>query len=67
MSNKVCFSKKEFKYLIVYKMLKKLDLCAYFSQTWVHIEITLMELNMSFLIKDDKLLEQHNEIWKTVN
>ena len=48
-------------------MLKKLDLCAYFSQTWVHIEITLMELNMSFLIKDDKLLEQHNEIWKTVN
>ena len=48
-------------------MLKKLDLCAYFCQTWEHIEITLMELNMSFLIKDDKLLEQHNEIWKTVN
>ena len=41
-------------------MLKKLDLYAYFSQTWVHIEITLMELSMSFLIKDDKLLEQHN-------
>ena len=48
-------------------MLKKLDLYAYFSQTWVHLESTLMELNMFFFIKDDKLLEQHNEIWKTVN
>ena len=25
-----------------------------------------MKLNMSFLIKDDKLLEKNNEIWKKV-
>ena len=47
-------------------MLKKLDLYPYFSQKSVHREKTLMKLNMSFLIKDDKLLEKNNEIWKKV-
>ena len=36
----------------------------YCFQKWVHIEDILMKLNMSFLIKDDKLLEKYNEIWK---
>ena len=31
-SNKVSFGKKEFKYFIGYKNVKKLDLCVYFSQ-----------------------------------
>ena len=35
----------------------------YCFQKWVHIEDILMKLNMSFLIKDDKLLEKYNEIW----
>ena len=32
----------------------------------MHIEETLTKLNMSFLIKDDKLLEKYNEIWEKV-
>ena len=28
------------------------------------MEETLMKLNMSFLIKDDELLERYNEIWE---
>ena len=35
----------------------------------MHIEETLMKLYlcMSFLIKDDELLEKYNEIWKKVS
>ena len=33
----------------------------------MHIEETLMKLNTYlFLIKDDELLEKHNEIWEKV-
>ena len=32
----------------------------------MHIEETLMKLNIFFLIKDDELLEKHNEIWERV-
>ena len=32
----------------------------------MHIENTLMKLNLSFLIKDDELLEKYNEIWEKV-
>ena len=52
-SNKVSFGKKWFKYLIGYKDPKKLDLHVYFSPKWLHIQKTLMKLNLSFLIKDD--------------
>ena len=45
-SNKFCFIKKGFKYFIVYKDAKKGDLYAYFFQKWVHIEDTLMKLNL---------------------
>ena len=45
-SNKVSFCKKGFKYFIDYKDTKKIDLCVYFSQKWVHIEEILMKLNI---------------------
>ena len=45
-SNKVCFGRKGFRYFIGYKDAKKLDLYAYFFQKCVHIENTLMKLNI---------------------
>ena len=45
-SNKGCLGKKGFKYFIGYKDAKKLELYVYFSQKWVHIEETLMKLNI---------------------
>ena len=43
------------------KMLKKLDLYLGFSQKLVHVEMTLIKLNILLLIKDDELLEKYNE------
>ena len=43
------------------KMLKELDLYLGFSQKLVHIEMTLIKLNILLLIKDDELLEKYNE------
>ena len=45
-SKKVCFGKKGLKYLIGYRDAKKIDLDVYFSQEGVHIEKTLMKLNI---------------------
>ena len=50
-SNKIPFGKSEFKYFIGYKDTKKLDLYVYFSQKWMHIEKTLMKLNMHLFDK----------------
>ena len=36
--------KKDLNIWLATKMLKKLDPCAYFSQTWMHVEKTLMKL-----------------------
>ena len=48
--------------IVIYKDSKK-NLYVYLSQKWHHIEKTLMKLsNVSFLIKDDKLLEKYKEI-----
>ena len=49
------------------KMLKKLDLYVYFSQKWGHVKETLMKLNMSFLIKDDEVLEKFGKKLKIVS
>ena len=66
-SNKVSFAKKGFKYFTGYKDAKKFDAYVYFYQKCVHIEKTLMKLNVcSFSIKDDDLLEKYNEIWEEV-
>ena len=48
-SNKTSISKKDFKYFIGYKNTKKIDLYAYFFQISVHIEETLMKLNIGFV------------------
>ena len=51
-------------------ILKKLDLSSYFFQKWLRIEEILIKLKtecMTFLIKDDKLLEKYNEIWEKVS
>ena len=45
-SNKVTFGKEGFKYFLGYKDAEKLYLYVYFSQIWVHIEETLMKINM---------------------
>ena len=45
-SNKISYGKKGFKYLIGYKNAKKIEPCAYFSQTWMHTEKTLIKLNI---------------------
>ena len=50
-SNKIPFGKNEFKYFIGYKDTKKLDLYVYLSQKWMHIEKTLMKLNMHLFDK----------------
>ena len=45
-SFKASFSKKGFKYFIGYEDAKKIDLYAYFFQKCMHIEETLMKLNI---------------------
>ena len=48
-------------------MLKKLGLYIYFYLKWVHIEKTLMKLNICFFfIKDDELLRKYNVILEKV-
>ena len=50
-----CLSvKKDLNISLATKMLKRLNLYGE----------TLMKLNVSFLIKDDELLEKYTEIWK---
>ena len=56
--------KKDLNTLLATKMLKKLSVYLYFYQKWPHIEKTKY---VSFLIKDDKLLEKYTEIWDKVS
>ena len=60
--------KKDLNILLTIKDAKKIDLHVYLSQKWVHIESILMKLYiyiyMSYLIKDDELLEKCYEIWE---
>ena len=44
--NEVCFSKKDFKYFLVIKMVKKLDLYVYCFQKWMHMDMILIRLNI---------------------
>ena len=55
--------KKVFTISLAIKMLK-LDLYVYFSKKWAHIVETM--INMSFFIKDDRLLKKYDEIWEKV-
>ena len=45
-SNKTSFGKKVLNVSLAIKMLKKLDVYAYFFQKWVHAEKTLRKLNI---------------------
>ena len=65
MSNKVLFGKKEFKYLIGYKDAKKnKSLCIFLSKMTAYRKELDETKCISFLIKDNELLEKYNEIWK---
>ena len=62
-SNKVSFGKKEFKYFIRYKDAKKLYCILLPKMSAYRIDFDKTKC-MPFLIKDEKFLEKHNEIWK---
>ena len=63
-SNEVSFGKKGFKYLIDYKDAKKIKpLCIFFPKISAHRRDFHETKYISFLIKDDELLEKYNEIW----
>ena len=57
--------KKDLNVLFATKILKKIDLYVYFSQKWMHRKDFDETKYMSFLIKNDELLEKH-KIWEKV-
>ena len=65
--NKVSFGKKRFKYFIGYKDDKKIrPLCVFLpKQTAYRKDFDETEF-MSFLRKDDELLEKYNDIWRKI-
>ena len=66
-SNKVCFGKKGSKYFIGYKDAKKIKpLCIFLPKMSAYRKDFNETKYMSFLTKDDKLLERYNKIWEKV-
>ena len=65
-SNKVSFGKKGFKYLIGYRDAKIRPLCIFLPKMSAYRRDFDETKYMSFLIKDDELLEKYNEIWEKV-
>ena len=63
-SNKVSFVKKNLNTLLAAKVLKKRPLCIFLPKMRVYRKAFDETKSMSFLIKDDELLEKYNEIWK---
>ena len=64
-SNKLSFSKQNFKYLIGYKDNKKLYLHPYFVQKLVYIEESLIKLDVCILlIKGGLFLTDIMKFWK---
>ena len=67
-SNKISFGKNDFKYFIGYKDAKKIRLlCIFLLKMSAYRRYFDKTKCMSFLIKDDKLLEKYNKIWKKVS
>ena len=67
-SNKISFGKNDFKYFIGYKNAKKIRrLCIFLPKMSAYRRNFDKTKCMSFLIKDEKLLEKYNEIWKKVH
>ena len=66
-SNKVSFGKKGIKYFIGYKDAKKIrSSCTFLPKMIVYRKDFHETKYMSFLIKDDELLEAYHEIWEKV-
>ena len=64
-SSKVFFGKKGFKYFIGYKVAKKIrPRCIFFPKLSLHGREFDEAKYISFLIKEDELLEKYNEVWE---
>ena len=67
-SNEVSFGKKDFKYFIGHKdATRSRPSCILFSEMSPCRRNFDKTKGMYFLIKDEKLLEKHNEIWKKIS
>ena len=66
-SNKVPLGKKDFKYFIGYKDAKIRPLCTFLLKMSAYNSDFGEIKYMSFLTKDDELLEKYNEIWEKVS
>ena len=65
--NKIVVTSKMFLNISLATKMLKIYLYASIFQKWVHIEETLIKLNVClFSIKDNDLLEKYNEIWEKV-
>ena len=65
--NKVCFGKKGFKYFVDYKDAKKIGpICIFLPKISAYTKDFDETKYISFLIKDNELLEKYNEIWEKV-
>ena len=63
-SNKIFFGKKGLRYFVGYKDSKKIiPLCIFLPKMTAYRKDFDPAKFMSFLIKDDELLEKYNEIW----
>ena len=66
-SNKVSFTKKGFEYFISYKDSKKIKpLCIFLKKMSAYRKDFDETKYVSFLIKDNKLLEKYKAIWEKV-
>ena len=61
-SNKASFGKKDFRYFIGYKDAEKKALCIFLLTISAHKRNFHKTKCMSFLIKNEKLLEKYNDI-----
>ena len=66
-SNKVSFGKMGFKYFIGYKDTKIRPLFIFLPKMSAYRRDFDETKYMSFLIKDDELLEKYHEIWEKVS
>ena len=67
-SNKISYGKNDFKYFIGYKDAKRIrPLCILLPKISAYRRNFNKTKCVSFLTKDEKLLEKYNEIWKKVS
>ena len=67
-SNKISYGKNDFKYFIGYKDAKRIrPSCILLPKISAYRRNFDTTKCVSFLIKDEKLLEKYNEIWKKVS